>query len=145
MPLKACYLKPDGTIQRDLNKRQIKDAYESREGLLWVDITGTTEEDGKFLEQWQDFLRPTDVKIDKNNIVYVSELCQRVSILTIDGKVLTRFGNQRGRDQKTALFLAPHTIAVDSRGDIYVGEVSWSWTKRTLDRGGRVVQKFARK
>ena len=100
---------------------------------------------GKFLEQWEDFLRPTDVKIDKNSIVYVTELCQRVSILTIDGKVLTRFGNQRGRDQNTALFLAPHAVAIDSRGDIYVGEVSWSWTKRTLDRGCRVVQKFARK
>ena len=102
------------------------------------------DSNGKFLEQWQDFIRPTDMKIDKNDIVYVSELCQRVSILSIDGKVLTRFGNQRGRDQKTALFLAPHTVAIDSRGDIYVGEVSWSWTKGTLDRGARVVQKFAR-
>ncbi len=88
--------------------------------------------------------RPTDVKIDKNNIVYVSELSQRVSIFSIDGKVLSRFANQRGRDQNTALFLAPHTIAIDSRGDIYVGEVSWSWTKGELDRGARVIQKFAR-
>jgi DNA-binding beta-propeller fold protein YncE len=98
---------------------------------------------GKFLDQWEDFIRPTDVKIDKNNIVYVTELCQRVSILSIDGKVLTRFGNQKGKDLEKALFLAPHTVAIDSRGDIYVGEVSWSWTKRTLDRGPRVVQKFA--
>ena len=99
---------------------------------------------GKFLDQWEDFIRPTDVKIDKNNTVYVTELCQRVSILSLDGKVLTRFGNQRGKDLNTALFLAPHTVAIDSRGDIYVGEVSWSWTKRTLDRGARVIQKFAR-
>lgn len=98
---------------------------------------------GKFLDQWEDFIRPTDVKID-NNIVYVTELCQRVSILSIDGKVLTRFGNQGGKDMNKALFLAPHTVAIDSRGDVYVGEVSWSWTKRTLDRGARVVQKFAR-
>jgi DNA-binding beta-propeller fold protein YncE len=100
---------------------------------------------GKILDQWEDFIRPTDVKIDKNNIVYVTELCQRVSILSIDGKVLTRFGNQKGKDLEKALFLAPHTVAIDSRGDIYVGEVSWSWTKRTLDRGPRVVQKFARR
>jgi DNA-binding beta-propeller fold protein YncE len=100
--------------------------------------------DGNFLEQWEDFLRPTDMKI-KNDVVYVSELCQRVSILSIEGKVLSRFGNSGGKDQKTALFLAPHTIAVDSRGDIYVGEVSWSWTKGNIDKGSRVVQKFARK
>ena len=102
------------------------------------------DSNGKFLDQWEDFIRPTDVKIDKNDIVYVTELCQRVSILSIDGKVLTRFGNQGGKDLNKALFLAPHTVAIDSRGDIYVGEVSWSWTKRTLDRGPRVVQKFAR-
>ena len=35
--------------------------------------------------------------------------------------------------------LAPHTVAINSRGDVYVGEVSWSWTKRTIDRGARVI------
>jgi DNA-binding beta-propeller fold protein YncE len=103
------------------------------------------DSEGKFLDQWEDFIRPTDVQIDKNDIVYVTELCQRVSILSIDGQVLARFGNQGGKDLDKALFLAPHTVAIDSHGDIYVGEVSWSWTKKTLDRGPRVVQKFALK
>jgi DNA-binding beta-propeller fold protein YncE len=98
---------------------------------------------GKFLDQWEDFIRPTDVQIDKNDIVYVTELCQRVSILSIDGKVLTRFGNQGGKDMDKALFLAPHVVAIDSHGDIYVGEVSG--TGKKIDRGPRVVQKFARK
>lgn len=119
------------------------------QGRVWVADRENSrlqifDANGKFLDQWEDFLRPTDVKIDKNDIVYVTELCQRVSILSIDGKVLTRFGNQGGKDLNKALFLAPHDVAIDSRGDIYVGEVSWSWTKRTLDRGARVVQKFAR-
>ncbi|MYI85356.1 MAG: hypothetical protein F4081_00870, partial [Dehalococcoidia bacterium] len=30
-------------------------------------------------------------------------------------------------------FIAPHGVAVDSRGDIYVGEVSFSIVGRTLD------------
>ncbi|MFC1909253.1 magnesium/cobalt transporter CorA [Chloroflexota bacterium] len=51
MPLRAYYLTPDGTLQRDLNEEQIKAAYESGEGLLWVDITETKEEDGKFMER----------------------------------------------------------------------------------------------
>src|SRR5574341_1360913 len=35
-------------------------------------------EDGKFLTQWTDLFRPTDVCIDRNDVVYVTELCRRV-------------------------------------------------------------------
>jgi len=97
---------------------------------------------GKFLDQWTDLGRPTDVVIDKNEIVYVSELLQQVSIFTIKGKLLARWGSQ-GENQETALFLAPHALAVDSRGDIYVGEVAKTFAK--IDRGARTVQKFVRK
>jgi hypothetical protein len=43
-------------------------------------------------------------------------------------------------------FLAPHGIAVDSRGDIYVGEVSWSAVGRHLDppRTMRCFRKLAK-
>ncbi|GAI28802.1 unnamed protein product [marine sediment metagenome] len=75
-------------------------------------------------------------------IAYVSEMGLRVSILTIDGKLLARWGNE-GLDKESALFLAPHAIAVDSRGDLYVGEVSKTYAG--VDKGSRVVQKFARK
>ncbi len=51
MAWRAYYLRPDGTLQRDLSEEQIKTAFESKEGLLWADITETTEEDGKFLER----------------------------------------------------------------------------------------------
>ena len=40
------------------------------------------------------------------------------------------------------LFVAPHAIAVDSQGDLYVGEVSFTESK--VDRGARTIQKFAR-
>lgn len=96
---------------------------------------------GKFLDQWEDFIRPTDIQIDRNGIVYVTELCQRVTILNLDGQVLTRFGNQGGKDLDKALFIAPHTVAIDSHGDIYVGEVSLAGA--AVDRGPRTVQKFA--
>ena len=97
---------------------------------------------GEFLSQWTDLIRPTDVFIDDEETVYVSELSPRVSIFTIEGKLLARWGSQ-GQDEETALFVAPHTIAVDSRGDLYVGEVSMTHAK--IDRGSRTVQKFARR
>jgi len=37
------------------------------------------------------------------------------------------------RDSRPEQFIAPHGLAVDSRGDIYVGEVSWSFLGRYLD------------
>ena len=99
-------------------------------------------EDGKFITQWTDLIRPTDVFIDNNDTVYVTELCMRVSIFTLDGELLTRWGNE-GHAAESPLFLAPHTITGDSRGDLYIGEVSMTHAK--VDRGGRALQKFARR
>ncbi len=96
---------------------------------------------GKFLTQWTDFVRPTDIFIDKDDTVYVSELSNRVGVFTIDGKLLTRWGNT-GVTKEDALFLSPHAIAVDSHGDIYVGQVSMTTMK--IDRGSRTIMKFAR-
>jgi hypothetical protein len=73
--------------------------------------------------------------------VYVTELCRRVSIFTLDGELLARWGNE-GHAPESPLFLAPHTVAVDSRGDLYVGEVSMTHAK--VDKGARTLQKFAR-
>jgi len=96
---------------------------------------------GEFLSQWTDLLRPTDIFIDDEETVYVSELGLRISLFTIDGELLSRWGCQR-QDKETDLFVAPHTIAVDSHGDIYVGEVAM--TAAGVDRGSRTIQKFAR-
>jgi DNA-binding beta-propeller fold protein YncE len=98
---------------------------------------------GEFLSQWEDLFRPTDVFIDDEGIVYVTELCMRMSLFTLNGELLTRWGTEAQQDVETALFVAPHAIAVDSRGDIYVGEVSMALIG--VDRGPRTVQKFARK
>jgi len=97
---------------------------------------------GEFLSQWTDLLRPTDIFIDDEETVYVSELGLRISLFTIDGELLSRWGCQR-QDKETDLFVAPHTIAVDSHGDIYVGEVAM--TAAGVDRGSRTIQKFARR
>jgi hypothetical protein len=62
-------------------------------------------------------------------------------VFTIDGKLLTRWGNaQHPADEP--LFLAPHTVAVDSMGDVYVGEVPYTYV--VTDRGDRTIRKFER-
>jgi len=47
----AYYLAPTGELQRDLTEDQVNNSYISGEGLLWVDISETTSEDGQFLER----------------------------------------------------------------------------------------------
>ena len=100
------------------------------------------DSEGKLLDMWTDQLRPTDLFIDADDIVYISDLADRVRIHTIDGKLLTEWAAE-GKDREKALFIAPHAIAVDSQGSIYVGEVSYTGFK--IDKGPRVIQKFRRK
>ena len=98
---------------------------------------------GEFLAQWTDLIRPMDVCIDKDDIVYVPELCHRISIFTRKGELLTRWGNEKGTANDW-LFMAPHSAAVDSRGDLYVGDVAMGYSQK--DRGGdKTIHKFARK
>ena len=51
MPYTAYYLSPAGVLSRDLTEGQIREAFASKEGLLWVDVGGITEQDGEFLLQ----------------------------------------------------------------------------------------------
>jgi streptogramin lyase len=97
--------------------------------------------EGTFLAEWTDFIRPCDIFIDKDEVVYVSELSRRISILDGDGRLMARITCNE-EDKQKAILLGPHGITVDSRGDIYVGEVAMAIAH--IDRRGRAVQKFAR-
>jgi streptogramin lyase len=97
---------------------------------------------GEFIDEWRDIARPCELCI-RHGRVYVAELgykagmwpgtnapspdatSGRVSIFDLNGKLLARFG---GGTNPTAPgdFFAPHDIAVDSRGAIYVAEVTLS-------------------
>ncbi|MEE9365207.1 MAG: peptidyl-alpha-hydroxyglycine alpha-amidating lyase family protein [Dehalococcoidales bacterium] len=100
------------------------------------------DSEGKLLDMWTDQLRPTDLFIDDEDTVYISDLADRVRICTIDGKLLSEWAAE-GTVREKALFIAPHAIAVDSQGSIYVGEVAYTGFK--IDKGPRAIQKFARK
>ncbi len=51
MSCQAYYLSPEGQLHQNLGKEEIKNAYQSRQGLLWIDICETAREDGEFLEK----------------------------------------------------------------------------------------------
>jgi hypothetical protein len=95
---------------------------------------------GKFETQWVNMHRPCGLYIDTQGtqLCYIGELGPglainanipnigpRVSIYTMQGILLGRLGDLHGGEAPHQ-FLAPHGIAVDSLGDIYVGEVSWT-------------------
>src|SRR5262249_23063763 len=95
---------------------------------------------GKFEAQWHDLHRPCGLCMNgwRKPMFYIGELGPdkpfnrnaenlgpRVSIVTHEGKILARLG-RRPPGVGFGQFLAPHGFAVDSRGDIYVGEVAWT-------------------
>jgi DNA-binding beta-propeller fold protein YncE len=92
---------------------------------------------GKFETHWHNMHRPCGLCMTrgKNPIAYIGEsgpsmsvnvnspgIGPRVSLWTLEGKRIARVGDaSRGRASQ---FTSPHGVAVDSRGDIYVGEVA---------------------
>ena len=68
---------------------------------------------GKFLSQWRDIHKPTDIYFDAQEIAYVSEQRPSISVMEKSGKVLARF--------ETAA--SGHGLWVDSAGDIYLASV----------------------
>jgi DNA-binding beta-propeller fold protein YncE len=50
----------------------------------------------------------------------------RLSIVDHEGHTIARLGGEAGPGLETGKFIAPHGLAVDQRGDIYVGEVSYT-------------------
>jgi len=97
--------------------------------------------DGKYETQWNNLHRPCALYMDTTRndpICYVGELGpglgvnkdapnlgNRVDIYDKTGKRLARLGDI-WPGEKPGQFIAPHGLAIDSQGDIYVGEVSWT-------------------
>ena len=66
-----------------------------------------------------------------------------MTIMDIKGNVLARLGDGP-EGEEPGRFIAPHGICIDSRGDIYVAEVSWTHTGSRLNppREVRSLQKL---
>ncbi|MBM4072477.1 MAG: hypothetical protein FJ271_26645 [Planctomycetes bacterium] len=118
---------------------------------------------GTYLTQWTDVIRPMQVVVDAAGNVLVAETGQRagmfpwvqapanppgarVSVFNRDGKLLSRWG---GGDDPCAPgdFFAPHDLRLDSRGDLYVGEVvlSAGGNRGLVSPDCHALQKFIRR
>jgi len=120
--------------------------------------------DGRYLDEWLDVQRPTHLCVGPDGLIYVAELWWRrgqrshrfgeitadrygrVSALRADGTVVGRWGGSA--PGTPGGFTAPHGIAVDSRGDVYVAEVTHTFgvTPGLLAPGSApTLQKLARR
>jgi sugar lactone lactonase YvrE len=118
---------------------------------------------------WTDLLRPTDCVVGKDGLIYVSELWRpmergqgsftrgyadhdlpgRVSVFNSEGVLVARWGADSANRAAPGNFIAPHGLALDSKGSLYVAEVSSSFggiAKRMPIEAcvGHQIQKFQR-
>jgi len=115
---------------------------------------------GQYLGQWNNLHRPCGLGYDDENgglflvgelgtglevNAAVANLGNRVSILSIKGELVCRIGD-RFAGEGPGQFIAPHGLATDSRGDLYVAEVSYTIKGRRENpaRELRSFQKFTR-
>ena len=119
--------------------------------------------EGEFLDQWTHLQRPTDVFFDREGLIYVSSLWWQVgqksfmhgpirhdlpghvTVLDGEGNILVRWVSS---DRcAPGNFVAPHGLCVDSHGDLYVGEVTYTFgvTKGVVPADCHTFQKFSRK
>ncbi len=103
------------------------------------------DSNGRFETQWGNMAMASCLCMDQTDpVLYVGEffagiaqnasgvgnwtgkrLGPRVTVMSTSGEVLARVGDQP-TGPEPGRFYAPHGIAVDSRGDLYVGDVSVS-------------------
>jgi DNA-binding beta-propeller fold protein YncE len=100
--------------------------------------------DGRYQTQWNNLHRPCALCAcgPKRTTFIIGELGPglpvnlnvpnlgpRLTVVDSSGKRIARLGGENGPGLESGKFLAPHGLAIDSHGDIYVGEVgvtNWS-------------------
>lgn len=97
--------------------------------------------EGRYETQWNNLHRPCGLFMPRGkcphcfigelgpampvNINY-KNIGPRLSIVTNEGELVARLGGEDGAGSEVGKFMAPHGLAVDRHGDIYVGEVSYT-------------------
>ncbi|MFL7790924.1 MAG: peptidyl-alpha-hydroxyglycine alpha-amidating lyase family protein [Anaerolineae bacterium] len=102
------------------------------------------DDQGNYLTQWNNLHRPCGLHID-GETVYIGQLLTHLSVnadypnlgacVTIhdlSGRRLAWLGDTRP-GEGPGQFTTPHGLAVDSRSDLYVGEVAWNAYGSRLD------------
>jgi DNA-binding beta-propeller fold protein YncE len=72
------------------------------------------DREGNFLGQWGDFYHPMQIWIDDRDMVFVTDQIPRISMLTLDGKLV---GRCRGAIN------GAHGLSGDAAGNLYLAEL----------------------
>jgi len=100
-----------------------------RHGRIWAcdrtnDRIQIFDTEGNYLDERTGLLKPDTIYIDQQeDVVYVAELMQRASILTLDGELICQWGGAEKSDRPGEFCGSPHGIWVDRYGDLYIGQV----------------------
>ena len=113
-------------------------------------------ESGTFVAMWNNIHRPDGLTLAPDGNIYIGELNaipgldgapnlgHRVSVYDRSGNRLALIGHP-DEGEHDGKFIAPHGIAVDGRGDVYVGEVSNTIAGARLGREPRSLKKLVRR
>jgi DNA-binding beta-propeller fold protein YncE len=116
------------------------------------------DSNGTFETMWANVHRPSAIYISADQTVYVGELGTnlslnkdvpnigpRISVLNTRGERQATVG-ELGLGYEDGQFIAPHGIAVDTDGNIYLAEVAWTNLKNMGEdpQGVRAFQKLAK-
>ena len=91
-------------------------------GLLWVSDRENSriqifDQDGTFVRQIKYAGLPCSIEIRKDDIIMVNGFTGQILQLDLEGKVLGVYG-------KMGEFVEAHNVAVNTKGEIFVGDVS---------------------
>ena len=120
--------------------------------------------DGSYLGEWSGVQRPSGLAFTPQGDVVVAELWRpadntsfvsdtigveqpgRISVLSPNGEVLERWADSLDDKAAEGNVIAPHSVAVDSTGSVYVGEVTYTYGVKMgrvpADHAPHQVQKF---
>ena len=136
-----------------------------REGLVYVadrqnERIQIFNSKGEFISEWTGVRCPNKMVLDDENIMYVAELglvvrgnvdntqfydsgpFARITARDLSGNILTEWGAQDPTG--AGLFYAPHGIAMDSKKNLYVGEVAASYSQGRAAQDKPVLNKYVR-
>lgn len=137
------------------------DVYVDAEGLVYISDRQNCRiqifsAGGTLVEIWDDIRWPCDMCHGPDGNLYIAEVggvfmgepdvgrpAARITIRDRTGRILCEWGEQDPLD--SGRFFSPHGIAVDSRGDIYVGEVAKSYPGGRAPADWSVLRKYTRK
>jgi magnesium transporter len=139
MSCKAYYLSPKRELQLDLEEEQIKAAFKSGEGLLWVDITETCDEDGEFLKRNFNFhhLAVEDCVSPSIHPPKIDDFGDYLFIIVHGINHLAE--SEIVETAELAIFLGPHFVVSNHNFHLYSIEA----VKRLVEDDGRPLRRGA--